>query len=162
MFEETDVVRFKRHFQTAFRRVASLVGDPARTGVYAAIANKLGIVIVSFVVGEPNIEKAPKYFHCAGEKCFRLGQHPDHLTSAESANEKMEQYPGAWRTAGYVQPNSLIVSVSGLPTGDADTAVGLYAMAEMKEIPVSWADYIASLKGMNIFYNKLKEGAATT
>lgn len=144
-FEYTEISRYQRLFTRAFYKVLSLLPEKeqeGRTGVYVSFGQKNGLVIVTFHAAEPNIVKAPKYHHCVGEKVFRLGQHPEHNTSAQSANEELEQYPGAFRTAEYDEPDSLIVSVSGLPSGAADTAVGLLALWNMKEINPNWAEVI--------------------
>ena len=142
-------------FDEAFTDVTALVGDLSRTGAYGAIGNHKGIVLVTFVICQPNPEKAEKYFRCAGEKIFRLGQHPDHLTSDESANEAEGQFGGAFRS----NPNGgHIISVSGLPTARADTAVGLLAMRNLQMITPNFAEKISwAPGGPNEYWQKLME-----
>lgn len=72
------------------------------TGAYVAVYDitdpKEPILVTLLLVGYiSSAEKRAKYMRLACEKCERLATHTDHISSAQSSNEKKERYAGAAR-----------------------------------------------------------------
>lgn len=78
------------------------------------------------------------------EKARRLAQHPEHLCSAQSRNDKAKQWPGAIRS------NTAIISPSGMPW-QLDEVFALALAMFYDGMDDSQATYIASLSGNTRF-----------
>ena len=71
----------------------------------------LGTVIIGFV-DDP--EKRATYLSLAQEKCTRLALHPEHISSAQSADESAGQYAGAVRSDQGSAGRMIAIGTSGL------------------------------------------------
>lgn len=64
------------------------------------------------MLGVPSLDKKSRYWSLSREKADRLEQQREHVSSAQSADEENERYPGAIRTGRW------IVSISGFKALD--------------------------------------------
>lgn len=97
---------------------------PGRFGVYCTIADEDGDAIFTIRCGSnsdliPNADRI-RYYDFSLEKATRLGWYPEHLTSRESMDEELAQYPGATRISG-----DRIISTSGLSPARLDELVDI-------------------------------------
>jgi len=157
-FGYTEVARYQRRFGESLQRIIPICSDPLRTGAFCSIGTEQGLVLVTFPLLFPPVEKWEKYHRLAGEKVWRLGQHPDHIMGRESADESREQYGGAFRTAPYGQ-NGFIVAVSGLPLMEEDEAVGMWGLWRMKEIDFSTSPSLSHHWITNAICTQLRSAA---
>lgn len=89
-----------------------------RRGGYLSILDiETGQMICTVPVGVFPIWKEQRYYTHSAEKAYRLyGNLPlGHVTSGQSADQKLNRYDGAVKT------NRYIFAFSGLPTGRADS-----------------------------------------
>lgn len=132
-FEYTDIDRYRYDFVESLRRIIPICSDPSRTGAFCSIGDEKGLVLVTFPLLIPPIQKWEKYHRLVGKKVWCLGQHPNHMFGRESANPSLEEYGGAFRTAPY-GANGLIIAVSGLPLVEEDEAVGMYGFWQIDDV----------------------------
>ncbi len=105
-------------------------------GGYLCIADGInGLPLVTVLMGEVSLQKAPKYLEFCQEKAARLAGHRDHESSYESRN------PGKDRWGGAVRCGNKIFSFSGLPEL-GDEAVMLKA-ALLSNTPIEVLERIA-------------------
>ncbi len=121
--------------------------EPDRQGGYFCLAEQDGTPIQVVLTVKDSIfpvilpaEKKAKYCRLAQEKNFRLGQHPEHSSSFQSAsnNEKDEKYPGAIRGRAFLYSFSgfkalvdeATVLIAAVAVGDLDEAKA-YKIAEI-------------------------------
>jgi hypothetical protein len=98
-----------------------------RGGCYCMMDARTGKIVLLVLLGEFAYEKRDKYMAFAAEKCARLYAHPEHWTSAESANDAAEQYAGAIRGRQYLH------SFSGLPS-EGDSLLSLLSAENLGDI----------------------------
>lgn len=91
-------------------------------------------------VGTTLADRAPKYQSYSLEKAQRLHRNPDHQTSWESRDEKLECYGGAIRAN-----NELIVSFSGF-SEQWDEAISLFVAIQVGHLDMKQAMRIANKK----------------
>ena len=85
-------------------------GWAGHTGGYLCISDgKNGLPLLTMLIGEVFLQKAPKYLEFCQEKAARLAGHPNHQTSWESRNPEKDWWGGA------VRFEDKILSFSGLP-----------------------------------------------
>ncbi|MEI7792297.1 MAG: hypothetical protein WCI57_02335 [Candidatus Berkelbacteria bacterium] len=132
-FDYTEIDRYHSEFEESLRRIIPICSDPLRTGAFCSIGNEKGLVLVTFPLLLPPVEKWEKYHRLAGKKVWCLGQHPDHMFGRESMNSSLEEFGGAFRTAPY-GANGLIIAVSGLPLVEEDEAVGMYGFWQINDV----------------------------
>ncbi|MEI8061032.1 MAG: hypothetical protein WCG99_01935 [Candidatus Berkelbacteria bacterium] len=156
--------------EIALNDVLVLIDDPSRSGVYWSLSSGTGRIYSVMMAGEPPDEKVLRYNGFAVEKPTRLGQHPEHLTSDESADPDPEagKFGGAFRLhwppiteedheknmrdraqaiIGEAQSSvftdrPVIMAVSGLSLAHHDSAVGMLAL---KRLGVITEDDIGTL-----------------
>ena len=117
-----DVIQDKLH-QSAekwvFRTIGRQLTDKEDTGAYVVAMDitdptlpyLIGAVLAGFIV-EPN--NSARYLSLAQEKCTRLALHPEHISSAQSADESAGQYAGAVRSDRVIDGRMIAVGTSGL------------------------------------------------
>jgi len=157
-FDYPEVARYQRRLEESLRRIIPICSDPLRTGAFGSIGNENGLVLVTFPLLLPPMEKWEKYHRLVGEKVWRLGQHPEHIMGRESMDESREQYGGAFRTAPYGQ-KGYIVAVSGLPLVEEDEAVGMWGLWRMKEIDFSTSPSLSHHWITNAICTQLRSAA---
>lgn len=118
---ESVVQRFKDH-----------EGWSGRAGGYFSVADaKNGLPLLTILIGEVPLNKAPKYREFAEEKNGRLASHPDHQSSYESRNPDRNEWGGAIRVM------DKLLSFSGLPElGDEALMLETARRASMVPFPV--------------------------
>lgn len=94
--------------------------------------------------GEPDAKKALHYAQLCEEKARRLAQNPQHLSSWQSRDEKLDRWGGAIRVPDY------IISFSGLPEL-ADEALMLKTALVLRVIDLRYANKVADLSNNTIF-----------
>jgi len=116
------------------RQHGSAEGWEGRAGGYLCVADaKNGLPLITMLVGEVPLEKAPKYLEFCQEKAARLAGHPDHQASWQSRNPEKNQWGGAIRFG------DKILSFSGLPErGDESAMLLVMAQYGDKNYDASW------------------------
>jgi len=93
--------------------------DAADTGAYVVVIDitepthplLIGTVLIGFI-DDP--DKRADYLSFAQEKCVRLALHPEHVSSAQSADESAGQYAGAVRSDQAIAGRMIAIGTSGL------------------------------------------------
>ena len=129
----------KKAVESAIDLCSDDEGWAGRAGGYLCIADgKNGLPLLTVLIGEVSLQKAPKYLEFCQEKAARLAGHPNHQTSWESRNTKKDQWGGA------VRFEDKILSFSGLPEM-GDEAAMLVAIAKHGDEARAAARRIAKL-----------------
>jgi hypothetical protein len=114
-------------------------GDKTKKGGYLCITDHEGRLQVEILVGSfPNREKSTRSTGFALEKNCRLAAHPEHLSAFQSADESLDQYPGAIRGTNF------LFSFSGLPAL-WDEACMLSLALQVKEIEIERVRQIVTI-----------------
>ncbi len=80
-----------------------------RLGGYLCTARQDGIPLLVVSIGEPHVDKLPRYIEFCQEKARRLAEYPGDVLSLESRNPDLNRFGGAVRGEDY------IASFSGFP-----------------------------------------------
>jgi hypothetical protein len=91
------------------RRVFYHFPNERKGGCFCIADIQTGQPYLVVSIGKVAEEKLGKYFLLCQEKARRLAEHPEHLSSWQSRDERMDRFGGAIRTKRY------ILSFSGLP-----------------------------------------------
>lgn len=122
--------RFRDILEKAVAFFSTLPGQSEEKGGYfCARVDECGAPEIVFRVGNFPIDKVHKYFSLSLEKGSRLYQHPEHLSSWQSRDEKgmvIGQSWGHWGGAIFLRHYLVCLSFSGLPEL-GDEAVVLFA-----------------------------------
>ena len=100
-------------------------------GYYCSARGLDGFPLLISSIGTPNPEKLDKYFAFCQEKALRLAGHPEHNLSLESADDDLNQFPGA------VRGSDEIDSFSGLPGRLDEVVSAKVLLARMQLSPDS-------------------------
>lgn len=120
---------------TGFAITADYAGEDFQIGVTA-------------LVGAPSEEKKKDYWFFSQEKDARLTSHPEHASSAQSADKSLSRYAGA------VRSGRLILSISAFKQLD-DEAVVLAILARTGLIERGEAERISAISGSTDRYHKI-------
>lgn len=134
----------------AFKDVVKAAGLTDRTGGLFTAHNDIDpptlVPILAAVICKVDNSQALRYLASACEKSMRLGEHPDHIGSSQSANEIQEKYGGSIRIRKWR------ITFSGLPDGKQDEAVVLIACLKSELITYEEAYTLAEELGCDEIY----------
>ncbi len=139
------VARLREHPE----RKEDLVGDD-RTGVRFRIRQRAKFI--TFTVGAFAEGREQVCDDFAWEKRERLAIHPEHWTSAQSADKALQRYKGAIRTPDSVRD----IAVSGFKSDD-DELLALGLAVDVKWMELSRALWIAKDLSENPYHHVLED-----
>lgn len=115
--------------------------DSAFVRIFGAKPNRQ---LDRFELGNIPMEKGKRYKTLSYEKGERVLERPEHLSSYQSMDEKLDRWPGA------IRAGKKVVSVSGL-TWKGDEALALQLAIEMGWLDAATAFRIAETSGNRLF-----------
>ena len=143
-----------------FDKLRGLHDRPGHGGYFTIADGRTGYAFLSEGIGEVEEEKSPRFqLNSAEEKPRRLAQHPEHMSSWQSADldlpsDQRKKFAGAVRCGDY------IFSFSGLPEM-LDEAVVLVVAVMSGELHKDAAMAMAKMSS-NEFYAKVLAIATTS
>lgn len=137
----------------ALRVVLANLDDKTRTGGYFCFIGWGPALKAVFAVGRvADAEKRRQYIAFCQEKCWRLAERPNDISSWETRDEPAERYGGGIRVGG-TDPYAASAgwfAFSGLPE-HADEALVLLMLLKLRSHAVEKAFAIATISGNELY-----------